>query len=495
VPPAPWSGAVLPAACWDYYRQRERHEARYEGGGLRAPPPLRHTADGDFKTLVLLLRFADHDLADLPERDDIASLFNDERGVDAAELLEKEAGNEVNPTGSVRDVYSVNSRGALRVVATVTPWISLDHDEAYYASDEEGEGQSGLGKSRFRDGIREALDKLAADPDAQPEDFDDFDYVDGKLEGLGVVHSGHGAEYGGAEQDLRIWSHKSSGLKWEIPDGEDRKAEKFYVIAGFHGKESEEMLRMGTLCHELGHTLGLADLYDTSFNGNGIGNFDFMAKGNYGFDNTGYYPSSMSAYSKAFLGWADVVEIEEDGEYTLEAAGETVYKISAGFEGTQPEYLLLENRQPVAYDSAMTGGGIAVYHVDENVKKQNAPGYPGMPENGDGDSFPENSMHYRVALLSADGAYALERGETEGNGGDLLWHADSKLKEIGTGADGSFPNTEGYEGGNVEGTGVRIYDFSESGPSITFKVEGIESRRGAARLRVPGANGTREARG
>ena len=427
LPPAPGSDAVLPGAYWEFYRRQEEREEREERGvrlsSSSPPPPLRHdghASEGTYKNLVLLLRFADHDEEDLPRREDILTLLNDDIGVDPARPLEMEEGNEVNPTGSVREVFAINSHGALRFEGTVTEWITLDHDEAHYASDAEGTGQSGLSKSRFRDGIREALGKLAADPEKYAPagfDLDAFDYnAKDELDGFGVLHSGHGAEYGGDEQTARIWSHKSSGLKWAVPDsllparreeegsgvrlrgGAARQVNKFYVAAALHGKDHTGMLRFGVLVHEVGHSFGLPDLYDTSFAGKGIGKYDVMSTGNYEFDGTGYYPSSMSAWTKVYLGWAEAVEITEDGTYTLEAASEgkhQVYKIAHGFPGgDKPEYILLENRQPVGYDSTMEGGGIAIYHVDEGKRKQKNPGYPGQ-ESDDGEDFPANNQHYR----------------------------------------------------------------------------------------------------
>jgi len=494
IPPAPGSDAVLPVAFWEHYRRQEEREEREEELRLSSSPPLlRHATTGSLHGLVLLVRFKGHGPEDVPKKEDIETLFNSDIGVDVTKPMEKQEGNEVNPTGSVHEMYVANSHGALQISATVTEWIPLDHDEKYYASDNEDVGQSGLSKSRFRDGIREALEKLAADPAAYaPEGFDlaNFDYSDGQLDGFGVLHSGHGAEYGGDDQKFRIWSHKSSGLKWTVPESllsagegvrlrgktrEERKVNKFYTAAALHGKEGKGMLRFGVLCHEIGHSLQLPDLYDTGFKGKGIGKYDVMANGNYGFDNTGYFPSNMSAWTKVFLGWVQAVEIVADGTYTLEAASDgdhQIYKIAHKFP--EGEYLLLENRQPVGYDSPMEGGGIAIWHIDDNVRKQKFPGFPNM-DPVDGADFPQNGQHYKVALLASDGAYGLEKGETEGTGGDLLWHEDSELKDLGT--SGTFPDTETYSGGNVEITGVRIYDFSASGMSMTFKVEGIDAAR------------------
>ena len=131
----------------------------------------------------------------------------------------------------------------------------------------------------------------------------------------------------------------------------------------------------------------MGHLYDTgtstSGTGNRIGNYDLMAYGNFGLDNIRHYPNSLSAYHKLFTGWVSYEDIIADGWYTLGSRIHQVYKITHGFHSV--EYLLLGNRQPIGYNSTMTGAGIVIYHVDEQVKKQKFCGWPGLP------GFPENA--------------------------------------------------------------------------------------------------------
>ena len=140
-----------------------------------------------------------------------------------------------------------------------------------------------------------------------------------------------------------------------------------------------------------------------------------------------------------------------------------MYKITSGFQ--EGEYLLLENRLPIGYDSKLPEGGIAIYHVDERAKGQRKSGYPEQ------EGWPENGLHYKVALLPADGNFYLEEGVDQGHEGDL-WHAGSVLQELGPGSD-AFPNTDSYHDGVITPTGIRIYDFSAGDVTMTFKVEGL----------------------
>jgi hypothetical protein len=90
------------------------------------------------------------------------------------------------------------------------------------------------------------------------------------------------------------------------------------------------------------------------------------------------------------------------------------YKITPRY-GTL-EYLLIENRQPMGFDSGIPHGGLAIWQIDEN-RSGNAPnneeGYPGQP------GWPGNGKHFSIALLQADGRYDLEHN-VAGDSTDLF---------------------------------------------------------------------------
>ncbi|KAL3769000.1 hypothetical protein ACHAW5_007826 [Stephanodiscus triporus] len=419
---------------------------------------LFHSTNGTFHNLVLLLRFSDHVDRDLPSRADISRLYNS----DASNPF---AGDDIVPTGSVRQVYESNSYSTLTFETTVVDWITLSKPESYY-----GNGNNGF--TKFKEAIVEALTKL--DNSEGGFDFTEFDLDDnGALDGLGILHSGFGAEYGGvdchgAPSENRIWSHKGGMDEWtSSPEagGEVVRVNRFYVSSSLRGVCHSNIVRMGVIVHELGHSFGLPDLYDETFDGKGLGAYDFMSE-TWGWDGSGMYPPKLSAWSKVFLGWAKVEVIAYDGTYELKSSttSNTVYKIEAGYP--EGEYLLIENRQPTGYDIMMEGGGLAIYHIDDKAVAQNNRGYPSSQSD-----WPRNGKHYQVALLAADGNYDLERGTNNGDSGDL-WHYGSELKELRSGS-GSHPNTDSYQYGNVTLTGVRIYGFGFSDEIMTFRVEGL----------------------
>ena len=284
VPPVPGSDATLSREVWHHYQQQQQENLQ-----LSSLPQLRHSPTGTFPNLVLLLHFSDHTSRELPSQADISRLYN---------LEEAGTADDVTPTGSVRQFYFSNSHSIFTIETTVIDWITLSNTEHYYAS-----GEYGLSKSKFKEAIVEALTILDTNPQQKTEysnfDFDAFDLDDnGALDGFGVLHSGYGAEYSGndcygAADKERIWSHKG-GFEWTSSREGGVTANRYYVSSALRGKCNSKIVRMGVLCHELGHYLGLPDLYDTTFKGNGLGGYDFMSR-SWGWDGTGLYPSNLSA--------------------------------------------------------------------------------------------------------------------------------------------------------------------------------------------------------
>lgn len=161
----------------------------------------------------------------------------------------------------------------------------------------------------------------------------------------------------------------------------------------------------GTLAHEVGHILGLPDLYNTATFFPAIGYWGIMdSGGNIGMDTPwgwayGLIPVAPCAWSLEFMGWTDPVVLLDDAQglearaSVLRGSGERLYKIPI----TSDEYFLIENRLddvggdglalleqergvvlgpvdpgcteeicPVnhEYDYLIPGPGLLVYHID-----------------------------------------------------------------------------------------------------------------------------------
>lgn len=83
--------------------------------------------------LALLIRFADHQNRILPQPSQYKILLNGPAGP-----------GTIAPTGSVNDVFTANSYGKFQLNSTVTSWVTVSREEAYYA-----DGKSGLGPRIF----------------------------------------------------------------------------------------------------------------------------------------------------------------------------------------------------------------------------------------------------------------------------------------------------------------------------------------------------------
>ena len=67
---------------------------------------------------------------------------------------------------------------------------------------------------------------------------------------------------------------------------------------------------MGVFAHEFGHALGLPDLYDTTYNSEGVGEWSLMGYGSWlGISKDGDRPAHLDAWSKSVLGWVSPTQV------------------------------------------------------------------------------------------------------------------------------------------------------------------------------------------
>ncbi|MFK7850480.1 MAG: M6 family metalloprotease domain-containing protein [Akkermansiaceae bacterium] len=440
---------ILPDPAIRNARRKAMGEPQQAGGTAGDGPATATAVSGTMKNLVVLLRFSNHSTRAVPSVSDIDILMNAPGGDPT-----------LAPTGSVRDCFLENSYGQLSLDSTVLYWVDLPNTEAYYAN-----GNRGL-TTKTHEALKYALDTLDADPNFQFGDFDEDG--DGNIDAITFLHSGYGAEFGGTSADGanyldRIWSHKwgiSGG--WTSSDGVH--VGNYHISPGIWGTSGTTIGRIGVICHETGHFLGLPDLYDGNdsdgdgSSGSGIGSYCLMAN-SWGFDGSQKYPPHMSVWCKTALGWMNPTVINSAGNYSLTQAQTTssAYRINLGY--ASGEYLLVENRQPVGFDSRMPQGGLAIFHIDE-AASTTVEGFPGQT------GWPANGNHYKVALLQADGRYDLERGSGRGDSTDV-YHA-GYVNQIGP---DTVPNTDSYQGGNIVVTNNRIFNISAAGSTMTFSFE------------------------
>jgi hypothetical protein len=283
----------------------------------------------------------------------------------------------------------------------------------------------------------------------------------------------YGKDQYGTPSKNRIWSHRwklpSKSLWYSGGGSTGMIVDQYSTSPALFGLSGSKIGRIGVIAHEIGHCLGLVDLYGTS-EGNGIGSYDMMSN-HWGFSPysvSQWYPPIMSPWTKMVAGWLNPIVITKSTRVTIQPSefSQQIYRIN--MNNDQSEYLLIENRQAIGFDLFLPQAGLAIWHIDENAI--DIEGYPGQ----DG-VWPYNGKHYRVALLQADGSYDLERRKNHGDRFDLFHGTGVDL--LGPSLDpfqGPFPNTDAYAGIPSQ-TGIRIRDISRSSWDMQFTVDFLRS--------------------
>ncbi|MFR9644500.1 MAG: M6 family metalloprotease domain-containing protein [Rikenellaceae bacterium] len=313
-------------------------------------------AEGEIRGLVILVEFADEEFT--YTSDDFDRMLNDENYA------------ENGGTGSARDFYSDNSMGQFEPSFDVVGPYTLNQNMAYY-----GGNSSSSDDMRPREMVAEACELAdAAGLNFSNYDSDDDGYVDMVF----VFYAGYN-EAEGADSDT-IWPHK---WQLESPVYYDGRAVLVYACTSElrgsgHSTTSgqrpgqtttvveSEMAGIGTFTHEYGHTLGLADSYDTDGTTNGestgLYSFDIMSYGSY--NNDGSTPPYYCAYQRYELGWIEPQQIATTGGFELEnISTNSAYIVDTD---VADEYFLFEYRDATSTGMRMWDGYIA-YNVDGDV--------------------------------------------------------------------------------------------------------------------------------
>lgn len=378
---------------------------------------------GTMKNLVVLVNFSDTAISYAAS--DYDALFN---------RINFTADGAI---GSVKDYFHEVSNNALTVQSTVAGPVTLDNPMAYYgANDSNGDDV------RPREMVSEALAKLAA----SGFDFSTMDgNGDGWIDGLTVIHAGGGEEYSGNDENY-IWSHK-----WDLTASVSYngvKMQTYHTEPARRGWDSspstQGITRIGVICHETSHFLGLPDLYDYTYTSRGVGDFCLMGGGSWN-GNYGTSPSHLSAWCKMQLGWVTPATITASGAYPLPRieGGQTLYKLARDTWNPR-EYFLIENRQGQGFDAGLPGTqrGILIWHIDENIANNN------------------DKTHYLVDLEEASGTQHLTG--TTSDGDDADYFRDGNAIAF---TQSSTPNNLSYAGDLLY---TDINNIGTTGATMTF---------------------------
>ncbi|MBQ7598960.1 MAG: M6 family metalloprotease domain-containing protein [Clostridia bacterium] len=246
-----------------------------------------------------------------------------------------------------------------------------------------------------------SLDRMLIDAASAADPYVDFASYDKNGDGaitnnelaLAFVVAGYEAsedQYDYKEgKEYFLWAHA-----WTLEDaaeeaGDDVEAPKPdgvlispYIAIAEQLSHDGGQAPISVLAHELGHYLGLPDLYNT---GKSLGEWkkydvnylSVMASGSWGVDNDdNYCPYSMDVWSRTVLGWCEPAQATLSGDFVVnaqsyDAENETFTALKVPTQ-RETEYYLLENRQLNKWDEALDveywgeelTNGLILWHID-----------------------------------------------------------------------------------------------------------------------------------
>ncbi|UCF69894.1 MAG: M6 family metalloprotease domain-containing protein [candidate division WOR-3 bacterium] len=338
------------------------------GRPLATPKVLR---DSTIETCAILVQFSDNlanTTAHTPARYD--SMFYS-TGVYHGQYR----------AGSLNDFFIENSYGTTDVVGGIAgnQWYMSNYTYSHYYD----------GHYLLSSGYELVVDALML-VDATV-DFQQFDSnSDGHIDGAFIIHAGPGAEDTGDTN--HCWSHAIPWLNYMTNDG--------VVIDGATNVPEYNLVTstldttlccIGVMCHELGHIVGLPDLYDGSRNTWGVGYWSLMGYGAWGAGgNTPWSPSHADAWCKAQTNWLTPIDISTN-TFNLEILDAETHPVAYRVwrNGMANDtFFILENRQNKGFDSPLPGSGLLIWHIDPHY----------------------SAYHNRVDLEEADGCDDLDNG-------------------------------------------------------------------------------------
>ncbi len=361
---------------------------------------------------------------------------------------------------SLHNYFRVASGGRLDLSIIVAPVVHLPEPRRQY-SDRDLNGFTRTRKLATESitAVRDlGLEFRRLDLDG-PDGIAGTDDDDGQVDGVLILHAGIGNENDPGEGLIQA-------LQFFLAEPVESRGvtASFYAVASLQSGP-------GIWAHETAHLLGLEDRYDPILHPSGgsevqsvggLGRFSLMSSGAWG-TGGGWGAALPDAYSAVQMGWRTAHNLAGTGTsaYAL-SAGEAARVWTNGAVG--PEFFLLETRDPAAsapFDAAVPGGGLLIYHVDEN-----------LPEGAWHEDGPYQ-WHLRARLVEADGDRGLATGEDDGGPDDLF---PGSLGVTGFGPF-TLPASDGYYSGPslialngiAVGAGGMVFRVAlDTGPAVAF---------------------------
>jgi M6 family metalloprotease-like protein len=308
-------------------------------------------------------------------------------------------------------------------------------------------------------GLRAIAAEAAAALAAQTSvDFGAYDSDgNGTVDGFVVHHAGWGAETEGATSDM-LWSAKTA-LSTPVTTWDGYTLSVFGVFPEYE-YDADPATSVGVISHELGHVLGLPDLYDVDYDGDGrgsgLGYWSVMASGSWYDD--GRSPVGFDAWSSATMGWRPIEAVCGTQTYTLSSSRSAPVYLLWPDEGVSlsDEYVLVDLRTQAGVDAGVPGSadGVQMIHHD--------------PAGGTWSNTSDDGSPYRVWVVEADAS-----GDTSFDG-DLYAGTDTGDDDDLFGSGDSFTNSTSPAPatGAGEPVDIAVTDVEERGGAWTVTLQG-----------------------
>jgi hypothetical protein len=340
-----------------------------------------------------------------------------------------------------------------------TPWIRLTRTRASYV-----DGAPGTVWDRYGAFARDLLQRADSVVDWRRYDNDGPDGVADSGDDDGAVDIAvllqPGSEYGCGPDSLR--GFRETGYRLSLLPGWNGApfvtrtigaAGRPIVIDDFVGAsavacEGTEVVptRVNIPVHEIGHVLGLPDLYDYDGTSFGVGGWDVMGI----FAAPPARPPHFGAWARERLGWANVRHLSASGRVELRRAALHGDVVRIDFPGSS-EYLLLEYRAGDGADASAPATGLLIWQINDAVLEARTWGVN------------DDEMRSGVQVVQADGRSDLARRVNIGDAGDPF-PGTSAVISI---SDTSSPWLRPSDGAP---TGIRIDRIAVAGDHVSFDV-------------------------
>ena len=205
---------------------------------------------------------------------------------------------------------------------------------------------------------------------------------------------------------------------------------------------------IGTLCHEMFHSLSAPDLYSYSYGHTYVGSWDLM-------EGTTRTPQNMGAYMKMKYGnWIEDIPVaEENGVYTIYPVATSpncAYKIFPDRIHHPNQFFIVEYRNTsTPFDGSVYGTGAVIYRINEDYNGNASADYI--------NSFPE-VYAFRRNSSPQSGSAAPSPGNM-----NQSFFGGYNMTEFS-----EYTNPHPFYCNGTSITGIRLIDFHDFGDSLQF---------------------------